>query len=153
PLLVEDVALDEPDGASGLDHAAERAELPPHDGLHEVDLELERREALAELELARVGDAHRRVGDVAEDAAVERAHRVPVSLIGLEADLARAPFDPVDSEPDELADVGKGHGAQPLDHGVGHDPFDARGARPSTALNDDRSGHARVDRTNVMNFT
>src|SRR5262249_1690210 len=117
------------DSAACLDDATERAKLPADDRLHEVDLELERGEALAHLDLARVGDAHRGVGDVAEDAAVERAHRVPVALVGLQADLARAPLDGIDAEPDELADVGQGGGAQLLDHGGHGDQMRAAGPR------------------------
>src|SRR5262245_11480820 len=65
--LVRDVALGEADGASGLDDAARRREPPRAHRLQEVDLELERRERLPLVEAGRIGDAHRRVRDVAQD--------------------------------------------------------------------------------------
>src|SRR5438477_9283298 len=47
PLLVHDVALDEPDRAAALHDAPGGRELPRPDGLQEVDLELQRGERLA----------------------------------------------------------------------------------------------------------
>ena len=83
-LVVEDVALDEAHGAPALDDLALGAQVRPPHGLHEVDLELERREALAARELRRVGDPHRRVGQIAQHAAVESPHRVGEPLVDVE---------------------------------------------------------------------
>ena len=65
-----------------LDDLAARDQLPGPERAQEVDLQLERRERLARLERREERHPHRRVGEVAEDAAVERAHRVRVALLG-----------------------------------------------------------------------
>ena len=63
------------------DDAAARDEAARPERAQEVDLQLERRERLAGLE-RRERHPHRRVGEVAEDPAVDRAHRVRVALLG-----------------------------------------------------------------------
>src|SRR5947207_1307311 len=102
-LLVHDLALDEPDRAAALHDAPGGRELPRPDGLQEVDLELQRGERLALGEPRRPGHTHRRVGDVAEDAAVDGAHRVRVALRRLELDDGRAGLDGPQREADQPA--------------------------------------------------
>src|SRR5713226_7957606 len=105
PLLrVHDVALDEADRPAALHDASGGGEPSRPDGLEEVDLELERRERLALVERGRPGHPHRRVRDVAEDAAVERAHRVRVALRRLERDDRPARLDGDERESDERGD-------------------------------------------------
>src|SRR5205807_8457164 len=103
-LIVHEVALDETDRAAAIHYAPGGGELPHPDGLQEVDLELQRGERLALGEPRRPGHAHRRVGDVAEDAAVDGAHRVRVALRRLELDDGRAGLDGAQREADEHGD-------------------------------------------------
>src|SRR5438309_8995146 len=77
-LRVGHVALRQPDRPAGLHHARGGGEYAGAERPQEVDLELERGEGFALAEGRGVGDAHRRVGDVAEDATVKGAHRIRV---------------------------------------------------------------------------
>src|SRR5918997_36804 len=72
-LVVEHVALGEADRPTAADHASACEELPRPERPQEVDLQLERRERLAVLEGREEGRAHRGVGQVAENPAVDRA--------------------------------------------------------------------------------
>src|SRR5439155_3371261 len=93
PLLIHDVALDQPDRPPALHDAARGRELPRPHGSYEIDLQLERRERLARVERRRPGHPHRRVGDVTEHPAVNRPHRVGVALGRFELDDCGAWLD------------------------------------------------------------
>src|SRR4051812_33990776 len=73
-LLVGDAALRQTDGAAALNDASFRDERAGPERAEEVDLQLERREAFALRERARIGEAHRRIGQRARDTAMQRAH-------------------------------------------------------------------------------
>src|SRR6266852_2333287 len=78
------------------------------DRLQEVDLELERGEGLALLEGQAVGHAHRGIGDVAEDTAVQGSHRVGVARLGRELDDGAAGLDGGQGESDQSRDGRRG---------------------------------------------
>src|SRR5215468_6818664 len=85
-VLVDHIALDEPDRVAAFHQAAGGDEPPGADGFEEVDLQLEGGEGLVAIQRGGVGHPHGGVGDVAQDAAMQRAHRVPVLGPGLERD-------------------------------------------------------------------
>src|SRR5215210_7288478 len=99
-LLVEHVALGHRDAAAALDDAAVRDQPPGPERAQEVDLQLERGERLSRLEGREVRRAHGGVGEVAEDAAVDRAHRVRVPLLRDELHLRLAAIHPDELESD-----------------------------------------------------
>src|SRR5262245_58725270 len=81
--LVPDIAFDVAHGASGLDDPGLGGQGRLPHCPEEIDLQLDGRERLALAQRGGVGVAHRCVGQVAIDAAVEGAHRVVVALVGL----------------------------------------------------------------------
>src|SRR5213078_792499 len=103
-FLVDDVALDETDGSAALHDPPRGDERAGPDGLQEVDLELEGGERLTLVEGRGPRHAHRRVRDVAEDAAMERAHRIRVALPRLELDHGVTGLDGGQLEADERGD-------------------------------------------------
>src|SRR6266850_2754845 len=72
--LIHDVAFDETHGLAALDEVPLGTESGLPDRFEEVDLELERGEALSLFQRRRVGDAHRGICDVAKNPAVKRSH-------------------------------------------------------------------------------
>src|SRR6266446_5158492 len=74
-LVVVDIALDQAYRVPGLDNPARRGQPPGPDGLEEVDLELERGEGLALVEGGGIRHPHGGIGQIAQDAAVDRADR------------------------------------------------------------------------------
>src|SRR5260221_155315 len=78
------------------------------DRLEEVDLELEGGERLALVEARRVGHAHGRVRDVAEHAAVQRAHRVQMPGPRVERDDRAPGVHEGEGEADQGRDGGWG---------------------------------------------
>src|SRR6266849_2717177 len=97
-------AFGEADGLPALDDDAVGDEMRLFDGSEKVDLELQRREALALFERRGVRHAHRRVGDVAEDPAVQRAHRVGMPAVGVERELRAPCFDGHESKSNQRPD-------------------------------------------------
>ncbi len=88
-----------------------------HTGLRKL-IQLQRGERLALLQRGGERDAHRSVGDVAQDAAVQRAHRVGVPLISVELE-ARLPLGHLQQpHPQQLANERRRHFASrhPLHH-------------------------------------
>src|SRR6185295_6263000 len=104
--VVGDVALEEAEGAGALDEVGGGGEVSGPDRLEELAGESEGGEGLVVLEGGGEGGAHRGVGEVAEDAAVEGAHGVGVALGGVELDDGAAEIDVLDDEADEPGDGG-----------------------------------------------
>src|SRR4051812_48101487 len=75
-LLVLDLALEEGGGAPALLDLAARREAALPDGLEEIDLELEGGERFPLLQGGVERAPHRQIRQVAEDAPVERTHRI-----------------------------------------------------------------------------
>src|SRR6266568_9042433 len=79
------VALDQSDRASTLNAVGRGRQASLPDRAEEIDFQLERGERLAVFERAGVSKAHRGVGQVAQDAAVDGAHRIGVLFqVGVE---------------------------------------------------------------------
>ena len=88
--LVGDPAVAERDRPPRLDHLADRGQPSAPDRLEEVDLQLDGRERVTFREQGDAGAAHRAVGEVAEDPAVQRPGRARVlrPRVELEGDAA-----------------------------------------------------------------
>jgi hypothetical protein len=99
-LFVEDVALGEADGASLFDDSSFCAKFSFPDRFQEIDFEFERGERFVGRDVGGVRESHGRVGDVAENASVERADGVGVMRADVEfdSDPARAHGGDVESE-------------------------------------------------------
>jgi hypothetical protein len=106
--LIGDVALDQSHGATLSDHPAYGAQASFPDRLEKVDLEFKRRERLSVIEIRRIGNPHRGVGNVAEHATVQRTHRVGVRLGSLELDNGFAGFDRDEIKADQAGDRRRG---------------------------------------------
>jgi hypothetical protein len=103
---VFDVALRQPHEASVLDHTANGLQHPRPERAEVVDLQLEGGETLPRFQRAGIRQPHRRVGDIAEDPAVEGAHRVRVTLIGLHFQDRSPWFDGHQAKSNQLGDRG-----------------------------------------------
>lgn len=79
-LGIGQIALDQSDGASALDDIGRGRQARLPDWTEEIDLQFERGECLLVLQRAGVGETHRGVGQVAQDPAVDSAHRIGVAL-------------------------------------------------------------------------
>src|SRR5262249_26415121 len=112
--LVLDIALDVAHGASCPDDPG----LGGQGGLpncpEEVDLQIDGRERLSLPQRGGVGVPHRCVGQVAEGAAVQGAHRVVMALVGLHLEDGPAWFDGLQHEPQQPGN--RGQGCLPLHH-------------------------------------
>src|SRR5262249_30657864 len=71
--------------------------------------QLDGRERLALPQRGGVGEPHGRVGQVAVDAAVQRAHRVVVPLVRLQLEDGMARLAGLQDETDQAADPGRGY--------------------------------------------
>src|SRR5438552_11727170 len=107
-LIVGDVTLDEAHRLPAFHEAPEGPELGVPHGLQEIDLQLDGREGLAFRQRACVGDAHGRIGDVAEHAAVKCAHRIRVLPARRQLDHRLAGRDRGQRESDQRRDGGRG---------------------------------------------
>src|SRR5208283_1850898 len=84
--IVRHPALNQPHRPALPDHLPPRDKASAPEWAEEVDLQLYGRERLVCAKEARVRHPHRRVGNVADDSSMERAHRVLVLPAGLELD-------------------------------------------------------------------
>src|SRR5262245_17241204 len=105
--LVLDITFDVAHGASCLDDPGLGGQGRLPNGPEEVDLQLDGRERLAPPQRGGVGVPHRRVGQVAEDAAVQGAHRVLVALVGLHLEDRPARLDLLQHEAQQSANRGR----------------------------------------------
>src|SRR5206468_10074763 len=101
---IRHVALREPDRPPGLHNASGGDERAALEWPQEVDLQLDRGEAFPITEGRGIRDAHGGIGDVADDAAVERAHRVRVLWARVELEHRGAGLDRHRPEANELPD-------------------------------------------------
>src|SRR5580704_2022186 len=108
-LVVVDVALDEPKRARPLHQACRRAKPGVPDRLEVLRRQIERRERLVILERGRHRGPHRSVGEIAHDAAVERAHWVGVLRARLHLEDRAPELDLDDREAHQLGDGGRGN--------------------------------------------
>src|SRR3954454_16393695 len=124
-LIVGDRALGDADGASTLEDAADRNEVRCANRPDEIDFQFQRRKTFALLEHRRVCRPHGDIGDVAEDAAVQRSHRVVMPRVGIELEARLARLDRGHAEADQrsnrrrwkLAGHGAAHHFQSCRHG------------------------------------
>src|SRR6266540_6066662 len=110
-VVVGEVTLDEAHSLPGFHEAPDGSELGGPHRLQEIDLQLDGREGLAFRQRACVGDAHGRIGDVAEHAAVKCAHRIRVLPARRQLDHRLAGRDRGQRESDQRRDGGRGTGA------------------------------------------
>src|SRR5271156_2038873 len=81
---VSDVAFDQTNRAAALYYLTCRAQLVFPDGTQEIYFQLERCERFAVLQSRSKRDPHRGIGNIAENSAVQCAHRVCVRVAGFE---------------------------------------------------------------------
>src|SRR5579863_9106408 len=105
-LVVVDVALDEPKRARPLHQASRRPKPGVPDRFEVLCREIERREGLVIFERRRHRCPHRGIGEIAHDAAVERAHGVGVLRARLHLENRAPELDLDDREAHELGDWG-----------------------------------------------
>ncbi len=79
-LGIGHIAFDQSDGASALDNVGRGREASLPDRTEEIDLELQGGECLIGIQRAGVSETHSSIGEVAQDSAVDGAHRVRVAL-------------------------------------------------------------------------
>src|SRR2546428_12140802 len=99
---IRHISLREPDRPPCLDHVSRCDQGAGPERPQEVDLQLESREALAVGEGRRIRHSHSCVRDVAEDAPVQRAHRVRMLRACLQLEDRLPHFDRPRAEADEL---------------------------------------------------
>src|SRR5579859_3763234 len=83
-VFVGDFTFDVADGAAALNDAAFGAQFGDAHGAKEIDFEFYGGERLAGSKGAGEGNAHGGVGNVAQDAAVDGAHRIEMFFAGFE---------------------------------------------------------------------
>src|SRR5579859_7280505 len=103
-VLIDHVALDVAGFPSTIDDPSFDPQTRLPDWAEEIDVEGHRCKGFVGRHGGHEGEAHRRVRDVAQHAAVKRAHRVRVLWTGAEREDGAAVADLHDVEPDELCD-------------------------------------------------
>src|SRR6266511_3208462 len=103
-LLVSDLALGHADVPASLRHRAHRSQPALANRAQEVDLQLHGREGLPFGQRRCPADAERAVGEVADDSAVHRPHRVPEAAVGIELEHCAPVVDLDEAHPQKLRD-------------------------------------------------
>jgi hypothetical protein len=109
-LGIGHIALDQSDGASALDNVGRGREASLPDRTEEIDLEFQGGECLIRIQRAGVGETHSGIGEVAQDSAVDGAHRIRVALqVSFEFEDCSPKVHADWTNPDQLCDGRERH--------------------------------------------
>src|SRR4029077_11745366 len=85
-LLINNVTLDKPQDFAPANHSGPCAKLRLPYGPQKIDLQFNGGKTFAFGQRTAICQTHRRICDIAKYSTVDRAHRVRVTLVGLELD-------------------------------------------------------------------
>src|SRR5262249_1525331 len=109
--IVEDVAFDETQRSTGMNHSLLRTKLRLPDRLLEIDFQFDSGECLARGEGTAICRSHSSVCDIAKNSAVKRTHGISLAIVGLELD--RSPPPPFSYERQtQKAPIGAANGSR-----------------------------------------